>query len=135
MSINQLDKLHEFDFWSMINSLKWGDETTRCIAAKRHIMKNTPPYKVNAFRRIADNYANNLVKAYTDKLTSVYSYAEMYAGAFELIGFGRSEYDRYIKDPILLSTIIESIIDKDEDEKFVFALPLEDDFFEQSVIV
>jgi hypothetical protein len=135
MSINQLDKLHEFDFWSMINSLKWGDQTTRCIAAKRYIMKNTPPYKVTAFRRIADNYANMLIKAYTSKLNSVYSYAEMYNGAFELIGFGRSEYDRYISNPIMLSTIIESIIDKEDDEKFVFALPLEDDFFEPSVIV
>jgi len=135
MSINQLDKLHEFDFWSMINSLKWGDETTRCIAAKRYIMKNTPPYKITAFRRIADNYANMLVKEYASKSNSVYGYAEMYNGAFELIGFGRSEYDRYLSNPIMLSTIIESIIDKEDDEKFVFALPLEDDFFEPSTIV
>jgi hypothetical protein len=134
MSINQLDKLHEFDFWSMINSLKWGDQTTRCIAAKRYIMKNTPPYKVTAFRRIADEYAKNLIDAYTHKLNSVYSYAEMYTGAFELIGFGKSEYDRYLNDPVMLSTIIESIIDKDDDEKFVFALPLEDDFFNLSAI-
>ena len=135
MSSNQLDKLHEFDFWSMISGLKWGDQTTRCIAAKRYIMKNHPPYKTNAFRRIAEGYAQKLVDLYNEKFTSVFTYSQVYNGAFEVIGFGRAEYDRYSKDPILLDGIIESIAEKDEDEKFVYAFPLEDDFFNQDTLV
>lgn len=135
MNSNQLDKLHEFDFWSMINSLKWGDKTVQCITARRHVMKNFPPYKANAFRRIADSYAEKLMEVYENALKPVFSYTEIYNGAMEVVGFGKSELERYMKDPILLSGVIESTIEKEEEEKFAYALPLEDDYFDEQAIV
>ena len=68
MNSNQLDKLHEFDFWSMIHNLDWGGGNTKCSAAKRYIMVNQPPYKVNAFRRIAHSHTTELVEKYTSTL-------------------------------------------------------------------
>jgi hypothetical protein len=134
MSTNQLDKLHEFDFWSMINNIKWGDCTTKCIAAKRYIMHNFPPYKTNVFRRIADNYTCQLVEKYMNDLSTTFSYTEVYNGAYEVISQGKTSYDSYFNKPSLLTPIIEYIISKDEDEKFVYAMPLEDDFFNQDII-
>jgi hypothetical protein len=135
MSINQLDKLHEFDFWSMINSLKWGDVTLQCITARQYVMKNFPPYKVSAFRRIADMHATNLIENYDKTVKSIFSISEIYSGAMEVIGFGKSEYERYLKDPILLSGIIESLIEREEDTKFVYALPFEDDYYNKDTLV
>ena len=134
MSIEQLDKLHEFDFWSMINSIKWGIDTNKCVAVKRYIMCNFPPYKTNAFRRIADRYTKQLVDKYADVFTSTFSYTAMYNGAYEIISLGKAEYDNFYKNPDLLTTVIESLLGKDEDEKFVYAMPLEDDFFNQDII-
>jgi hypothetical protein len=135
MNSNQLDKLHEFDFWSMIRGLEWGDKTTQCITAKRNIMKNFPPYKVNAFRRIANNYAEKLVNIYESLSKSVFSYTELYNGAMEVVGFGKSELERYMKEPLLLAGVVEAVINKEEDEKFAYALPLEDDYYDEDVIV
>jgi hypothetical protein len=135
MSNNQLDKLHEFDFWSMIKNLNWGDNTLHCLAARQYIMKNFPPYKVNAFRRIADTYATKLIESYESTVKSIFSISEIYNGAMEVVGFGKAEFERYIKDPILLSGIIESLIEKEEDNKFVYALPFEDDYFNKETIV
>ena len=135
MNSNQLDKLHEFDFWSMINSIKWGDKTTQCVAARRYIMKNFPPYKANAFRRIADGYAEKLMDCYDNEVNSMFSVSEIYNGAMEVVGFGKTEFDRYAKDPILLSGIIESLIEKEEGDKFAYAIPLEDDYFDEDAIV
>lgn len=135
MSSNQLDKLHEFDFWSMIKDLKWGDKTTQCIAARRHIMKSYPPYKVNAFRRIADTYAEKLMDTYYATVKPIFSITEIFNGCMEVVGFGKSELERYTKDPILLSGVIETLIEKDEDSKFVYALPIEDDYFDEETIV
>jgi len=135
MSSNQLDKLHEFDFWSMIKNLKWGDQTTQCVAAKRYIMKNFPPYKVSAFRRIADAHATKLVHNYESVVKSIFSFSEIYNGAMEIVGFGKVEFERYMNDPILLSGVIESLVEKDEDNKFVYALPFEDDYFDEETIV
>jgi hypothetical protein len=134
MSTDQLDKLHEFDFWSMINNIKWGDYTTKCIAAKRYIMHNFPPYKTNAFRRIADNYASKLVKKYTGELNNTFRYTEIYNGAYEVISYGKLAYDNFYNDPLLLTPVIEQVINSDEDEKFVHTMPLEDDFYNQDII-
>jgi len=134
MSTEQLDKLHEFDFWSMINGIKWGTNTNKCVAAKRYIMCNFPPYKTNAFRRIADRYAKQLVDKYADVFTSTFSYTAMYNGAYEIISYGKTEYDNFYKNPELLTTVIESLLAKEEDDKFVYAMPLEDDFFNQDLI-
>jgi hypothetical protein len=58
----------------------------------------------------------------------------MYDGAYEIISHGKTEYDNFYKNPELLTTVIESTIVKEDDEKFVYALPLEDDFFNQDLI-
>lgn len=134
MNTNQLDKLHEFDFWSMINNIKWGDCITKCIAAKRYIMHNFPPYKTNVFRRIADSYARQLVDKYMADSNTTFSYTQVYNGAYEVISHGKTSYNSFVSDPSLLTPIIEYIVGKDEDEKFVYSMPLEDDFFNQEIL-
>ena len=133
MNMDQLDKLHEFDFWSMISGVKWASNS-KCNVAKRYIMCNFPPYKTNAFRRIADNYTKQLVDKYIGDGTPVFSYTAVYNGAYEVISHGKAEYNVYCKHPELLTPVIEYLLTKEEDEKFVYAMPLEDDFFSQDII-
>lgn len=133
MSTEQLDKLHEFDFWSMISDVKW-NSNAKCVAAKRYIMCNYPPYKTNAFRRIADKYTKQLVDKYIGDGTPVFSYTAIYNGAYEIISRGKNEYNAIFNSPELLTVVIEELTTKEEDEKFAYALPLEDDFFNQELI-
>jgi hypothetical protein len=36
---------------------------------------------------------------------------------------------------LLLAGVVEAVINKEEDEKFAYALPLEDDYYDEDVIV
>lgn len=130
MSNISIDELLKPDFWSMINSVKWGDKNTKVDTVRSLLMKMYPPYKTNAFKRIAEDLAQQLIAKFTSLYKNTrYTYHQLYNGVYEVVGFGQTEYKRYLNDPSLLNAIIDQCIEKRVDELFSFAIPVEDDFY------
>jgi hypothetical protein len=129
---DQLKKLMASDFWNYIAEINWGDEVKSASQIKQAGLKNIPPYKADLYKELCRDY----VKELSDKVQLLdisrnYSRWCVFAACHEVVGFGKTEYERTLQNPHEIERILESIEFADNDNMFVNCLPAEDDYYHQ----
>lgn len=129
MSKVNIKELMKPDFWKMISDISWGDKTTSAASASSYILKHYPPYKANFFKNIAGDLANELTDAYLNKNHDKNVRYEVYIIAHEIVAQGSQIFAKYLKEPGLLTALIENANFDNLDNFFANALPTEDDYY------
>lgn len=132
MTTVDIKKMIEPDFWKMISEINWGQTYSSATAASNKIKVGYPPYKTNYFKDIAHELASNLANKYCELVTNCKFYTAMLA-AFEVVSKGRAEYLEFLDDPVQLKTVLESINTSNPDSLFLFAIPGEDDYYQENI--
>ena len=128
----QLNKLMASDFWNYIAELNWGEGVQSASAIKKAGMKSIPPYKADIYKELC----RDMVKDLSDKVQNLgfskhYSRWHIFAACHEVIGYGKTEYERALKEPQEIERVLQSVEFTDNDNLFVNCLPGEDDYYHQ----
>ena len=125
-----MKKLMEPDFWKMISEASWTTITNSNVIRNK-IKVSYPPYKAEYFKNIAHDFATQLADTYCQTIRKINHYTAIVA-AYEAVALGRSTYQEYLDDPSKLKTIIETVDTSNTEALFIFALPSEDDYYQEN---
>jgi len=129
---DQLNKLMAGDFWNYISEINWGDGVKSAKKIKQDGMKSIPPYKADIFKEICRNLVMDLLnKVHEFGFAKNYSTWHVFAACHEVIGYGKTEYERTLKEPQEIERVLLGVEFADNDNLFINCLPGEDDYYHQ----